>query len=67
LIWQHGRLTLRLEAAVGREQALAIAGASADATENRVTLFGDSSTPDAACTATAAACTTSRGHPPTGR
>lgn len=25
LIWQHGRLTLRLEAAVGREQALAIA------------------------------------------
>jgi hypothetical protein len=25
LIWQHGRLTLRLEAAVGREQALAVA------------------------------------------
>jgi hypothetical protein len=25
LIWQHGRLTLRLEAAVGRERALAIA------------------------------------------
>ena len=25
LIWKHGRLTLRLEAAVGREQALAIA------------------------------------------
>jgi hypothetical protein len=25
LIWQHGRLTLRLEATVGREQALAIA------------------------------------------
>ncbi len=25
LIWQHGRLTLRLEAAVGREQALALA------------------------------------------
>ena len=25
LIWQHGGLTLRLEAAVGREQALAIA------------------------------------------
>jgi hypothetical protein len=25
LIWKHGRLTLRLEAAVEREQALAIA------------------------------------------
>jgi len=25
LIWQHGRLTLRLEAAVGRDQALAVA------------------------------------------
>ena len=25
LIWQHGRVTLRLEAAVGREQAIAIA------------------------------------------
>jgi hypothetical protein len=25
LIWNHGRLTLRLEAAVGRERALAIA------------------------------------------
>ena len=25
LIWQHGRLTLRLEAAVGRERALAVA------------------------------------------
>jgi hypothetical protein len=25
LIWKHDRLTLRLEAAVGREQALAIA------------------------------------------
>ena len=25
LVWQHGRVTLRLEAAVGREQALAVA------------------------------------------